>query len=69
MKNDGQESRNFIRVQPLNIFKTDVQSYYASIDHHRLLDLLAPQIAEPLIRNLIGQYLKRRGGGRDTSAF
>jgi RNA-directed DNA polymerase len=42
------------------VFKTDVQSYYASIDHHRLLDLLAPQIAEPLMLNLIGQYLKRR---------
>ena len=42
------------------VFKTDVQSYYASIDHHRLLDQLAPQIAEPLILNLIGQYLKRR---------
>jgi hypothetical protein len=42
------------------VFKTDVQSYYASIDHHRLLDLLAQQIPEPLILNLIGQYLKRR---------
>ena len=42
------------------VFKTDVQSYYASIDHHRLLDLLARQVSEPLILNLIGQYLKRR---------
>jgi hypothetical protein len=42
------------------VFKTDVQSYYASIDHHRLLACLAPHIPEPTILNLVGQYLKRR---------
>ncbi|MDH5586535.1 MAG: hypothetical protein OEZ05_07880 [Nitrospirota bacterium] len=42
------------------VFKTDVQSYYASIDHHRLLEILAPHIPEPKILRLVGQYLKRR---------
>jgi RNA-directed DNA polymerase len=42
------------------VFKTDVRAYYASIDHHRLLDLLHRQIADRRILNLIGQYLRRR---------
>ncbi len=42
------------------VFKTDVQSYYASIDHHRLLEILAKHITEPSILNLVGQYLNRR---------
>jgi len=42
------------------VFKTDVQSYYASIDHHRLLDVLTPHIPDPNILSLVGQYLKRR---------
>jgi len=37
-----------------------VQSYYASIDHHRLLEVLAPHIPDPTILSLVGQYLKRR---------
>jgi hypothetical protein len=47
------------------VFKTDVQSYYASIDHHRLLDVLTPHIPDPNILSLVGQYVKRqaeRGG-------
>jgi len=42
------------------VFKTDVRSYYASIDHHRLLDVLSTQITDRQILNLIGQYLIRR---------
>ena len=42
------------------VFKTDVQSFYASIDHHRLLDVLAASVPESMLLNLIGQYLKRR---------
>ncbi len=47
------------------VLKTDVKSYYASIDHHRLLDRLAAHIRGKAILNLIGQYLRRtaeRGG-------
>jgi hypothetical protein len=47
------------------VLKTDVQSYYASIDHQSLLDQLAIHIADRRIMNLIGQYLLRcaeRGG-------
>jgi retron-type reverse transcriptase len=42
-----------------------VKSYYASIDHVVLLDLLAGQIRDRRVLNLIGQYLRRtaeRGG-------
>jgi len=42
------------------VFKTDVQVYYASIDHHRLLACLTPHLPDPGIFNLVGQYLKRR---------
>ena len=45
--------------------KTDVKSYYASIDHHLLLDQLAAYIKDKAVLNLIGQYLRRtaeRGG-------
>ena len=41
------------------VLKTDVKSYYASIDHHRLLDRLAAWIRDRRVMNLIGQYLKR----------
>jgi len=52
---------------PANSFvlKTDVKSYYASIDHLALLDRLALFIADRTILNLLGQYLRRtseRGG-------
>lgn len=47
------------------VLKTDVQSYYASIDHHLLLDRLAVYLPDRAVLNLIAQYLKccaERGG-------
>ena len=47
------------------MLKTDVKSYYASIDHHLLLDRLAAHVKDKAVLNLIGQYLRRtaeRGG-------
>jgi RNA-directed DNA polymerase len=47
------------------VLKTDVQSYYASIDHHLLLDRLAVYIPDRAVLNIIAQYLRRcaeRGG-------
>ncbi len=47
------------------VLKTDVKPYYASIDHHRLLDRLATHVEDKAVLNLIGQYLRRtaeRGG-------
>jgi RNA-directed DNA polymerase len=47
------------------VLKTDVKSYYASIDHFLLLDRLAAHIHDKAVLNLIGQYLRRtaeRGG-------
>ena len=47
------------------VLRTDVKSYYASIDHLLLLDQLAVHIKDRRVLNLIGQYLRRtseRGG-------
>lgn len=47
------------------VLKTDIRSYYASIDHQLLMDRLAALIKDRRVLNLIGQYLKRcaeRGG-------
>jgi RNA-directed DNA polymerase len=47
------------------VLRTDVRSYYASIDHLMVLDQLAVHIKDRRVLNLIGQYLKRtaeRGG-------
>jgi hypothetical protein len=47
------------------VLKTDVRSYYASIDHELLLDRLERVVLEPGIVALVAQYLKRtseRGG-------
>jgi RNA-directed DNA polymerase len=41
------------------VLRTDVKSYYASIDHLLLIDRLALYIREPNILNLLGQYLRR----------
>ena len=41
------------------VLRTDVQSYYASIDHELLLDHLSVAIKDTSVLNLIGQYLKR----------
>jgi hypothetical protein len=46
---------------PSNAFvmRTDVKSYYASIDHLALLDRLARHIGGRCILNLLGQYMRR----------
>jgi RNA-directed DNA polymerase len=47
------------------VLRTDVKSYYASIDHFVLLDLLATHVKDRRVLNLLSQYLRRtaeRGG-------
>ncbi len=47
------------------VLRTDLKSYYASIDHFLLLDQLAACIEDRRVLNLVGQYLRRtaeRGG-------
>jgi hypothetical protein len=47
------------------VLRTDVKSYYASIDHLMLLDQLAVYIKDRRVLNLVGHYLRRtaeRGG-------
>ena len=46
------------------VLRTDVKSYYASIDHLLLLDLLAVHIKDRRVLNLIGQYAANIGAGR-----
>jgi RNA-directed DNA polymerase len=41
------------------VLRTDVKSYYASIDHLLLMDRLALYIRDRGILNLLGQYLRR----------
>ena len=41
------------------VLRTDVKSYYASIDHLLLMDGLARRVGERNILNLLGQYLRR----------
>jgi len=41
------------------VLKTDVRSYYASIDHQLLLDRLAVHIGDHAVLNIIGQYVRR----------
>ncbi len=41
------------------VFKTDIKSYYASIDHHMLLDQLAVYIKDRFVLNLLWQYMHR----------
>ena len=41
------------------VLRTDVRSYYASIDHHRLLEMLAGVVQDRFVLNLLGQYLRR----------
>ncbi len=45
------------------VLKTDVASYYASIDHGKLLDRLAAVIADRDVLNLVGQMLCHCLGG------
>jgi hypothetical protein len=41
------------------VFRSDVKSYYASIDHAVLLALVRDHIDDPLVLDLVGQYLRR----------
>lgn len=41
------------------VLRTDVKSYYASIDHVLLMDRLAQFVRDRTLLNLCGQYLKR----------
>lgn len=41
------------------VLKTDVQSYYATIDHQLVLDRLALYIGDRDVLNLVAQYLRR----------
>ena len=41
------------------VFRSDVKSYYASIDHTVLLDLVRERIEDPLVLYLVAQYLHR----------
>ena len=41
------------------VLRTDVKSYYASIDHALLMDRLARFISDRTMINLCGQYMKR----------
>ncbi len=47
------------------LIRTDVRSYYASIDHQCLIERLSRVVRDPRLLNLIEQYLRRtaeRGG-------
>ncbi len=48
-------SRRFPRF----VIRTDVKSYYASIDHQYLMERLSRVIQDPRVLNLIEQYLGR----------
>ena len=41
------------------VFRTDVKSYYESINHEILLDKLSTYIKDKVVMNLLSQYLKR----------
>jgi retron-type reverse transcriptase len=41
------------------VFRTDVKSYYESINHEILLDKLSVYIKDKMMMNLLSQYLKR----------
>jgi retron-type reverse transcriptase len=41
------------------VLRSDVKSYYASIDHAVLLALVRDHIDDPLVLDLVGQYLRR----------
>jgi len=64
LKNNGGAKyalREVIKHLPRHQFvmRTDVKSYYASIDHHRLLEMLAKYVKDRFVLNLLGQYLQR----------
>ena len=41
------------------VCRTDVKSYYASIDHDKLLDQLTPYVSARNVMNLLAQYMRR----------
>jgi RNA-directed DNA polymerase len=41
------------------VFRSDVKSYYASIDHAVLLALVRQRIDDPIVLDLVEQYLRR----------
>jgi RNA-directed DNA polymerase len=41
------------------VFRTDVKSYYESINHEILLDKLSVYIKDKMVMNLLSQYIKR----------
>ena len=45
--------------QYLYVCRTDVKSYYASIDHDKLLDQLTPYVSDRNVMNLLVQYMRR----------
>ena len=53
------------------VFRTDVKSYYASIDHHRLMDQFTDHVTDRDSLNLLWQYMRRTieygGTFRDTT--
>jgi RNA-directed DNA polymerase len=42
-----------------HVFRTDVRSYYASIDHFKLMDQLARHFSDRQALNLLWQYMRR----------
>jgi hypothetical protein len=40
------------------VLRTDVKSYYASIDHHFLLNRLAEHVTDRAVMNLLAQYMR-----------
>ncbi|MDJ0517023.1 MAG: reverse transcriptase/maturase family protein [Trichodesmium sp. MO_231.B1] len=41
------------------VFRTDVKGYYASIDHDILFCQVAEYVRDPVVLDLVGQYLRR----------
>jgi RNA-directed DNA polymerase len=41
------------------VLRTDVKSYYASVDHHLLLDRLDAYVSDRAVMNLLSQYMRR----------
>ena len=41
------------------VFRTDVKGYYASINHDILYQLVRQYVRDPVVLDLVGQYLKR----------
>ena len=57
--NTGYPTRDLRMAGNSFVLRTDVKSYYASIDHVRLLEQLAEFIKERAVLQLLWQYLRR----------